>query len=92
MATSRQLKRSESIKLSPIFSHFDSSIEGATSIRAYRKEAHFLDRTLALIDEHQNVYYLSIIAGRSVEKSQLIASLPTLHWKKAGVVLSCSGG
>ncbi len=54
------MKRYEAVLYSPIYAHFDETITGASSIRAYRREAEFVDRCENLIDESQKPSYLRI--------------------------------
>lgn len=65
VATSRQLKRIESVNLSPIYSHFDESVQGAATIRAYNKQQVFMQESLRRVDKHQQAYYPNVISNRS---------------------------
>ncbi|NXK48651.1 MRP3 protein, partial [Chauna torquata] len=64
VATSRQLKRLESVSRSPIYSHFSETISGASVIRAYRREKSFVDISDLKVDENQKSYYPGIISNR----------------------------
>ena len=64
VATSRQLKRLESTTRSPIFSHFQESIMGVSSIRAYRVQERFLLESEGRVDYNQLAYYPSICSNR----------------------------
>ena len=66
VATSRQLKRLESVSRSPIYSHFGETLIGVSTIRAFRLQEHFLRESERRVDENQVCYYPSIVANRFV--------------------------
>ncbi|KFV41915.1 Canalicular multispecific organic anion transporter 2, partial [Gavia stellata] len=64
VATSRQLKRLESVSRSPIYSHFSETVAGASVIRAYRRVKSFVDISDLKMDENQKSYYPGIVSNR----------------------------
>ena len=66
VATSRQLKRLESNTRSPIYTHFQESITGASSIRAYGQQVRFIEESERRVDNNQIAYYPSICANRYI--------------------------
>lgn len=64
VATSRQLKRLESVTRSPIYSHFGESISGQSVIRAYDDKKRFTVESELKVDFNQAISYQTIIANR----------------------------
>lgn len=64
VATSRQLKRLESVSRSPIYSHFGETITGVQAIRAFGEQDRFIKESEHKVDTNQVCYYPSIISNR----------------------------
>ncbi|XP_039991337.1 ATP-binding cassette sub-family C member 3 isoform X3 [Xiphias gladius] len=64
VATSRQLKRLESVSRSPIYSHFSETITGSSVIRAYGRHSAFVLMSDMKVDENQKSYYPGIVSNR----------------------------
>ena len=64
VSTSRQLKRLESVSRSPIYSHFQETLNGVATIRAYRKQEEFTLDNESKVDYNQEAYYPGLCANR----------------------------
>ena len=64
VASSRQLKRIESVRRSPIYSHFLETINGVSTIRAFSQQQRFIRDNYHRTDENQVAYYLSAASNR----------------------------
>ena len=62
----RQLVRIEAAERSPVFAHFDATLNGAASIRAFGLRQIFIEKCDHLVDNCQKAHYLYHIAQRSV--------------------------
>ncbi|XP_051795823.1 ATP-binding cassette sub-family C member 3 isoform X4 [Acanthochromis polyacanthus] len=64
VATSRQLKRLESVSRSPIYSHFSETITGSSVIRAYGRHNAFVLMNDMKVDENQKSHFPGIVSNR----------------------------
>ena len=58
IATSRELKRLDSLAMSPIFGHFSESIGGLLTLRAFRMQATFTATNHQRLDRSNRVYWV----------------------------------
>ncbi|KAJ3092332.1 hypothetical protein HK102_008482 [Quaeritorhiza haematococci] len=64
LSTSRELKRLDSTSRSPIYAHFQETLGGVSTIRAYKQEPRFISTNEDRIDFNQRAYYPSISSNR----------------------------
>ncbi|KAL7947345.1 P-loop containing nucleoside triphosphate hydrolase protein [Trichoderma barbatum] len=64
LRTSRELKRLDSVTRSPIYAHFQESLGGVATIRAYRQQERFQLENEWRVDANLRAYFPSISANR----------------------------
>ncbi|KAI9470014.1 MAG: multi drug resistance-associated protein MRP [Benjaminiella poitrasii] len=64
LSTSRELKRLDSVGKSPIYSHFQETIQGVSTIRAYGQQRGFIYQNQNKLDMNQRAYFPSISCNR----------------------------
>uniref|UniRef100_A0A6Q2WTJ5 ATP-binding cassette, sub-family C (CFTR/MRP), member 2 n=1 Tax=Esox lucius TaxID=8010 RepID=A0A6Q2WTJ5_ESOLU len=64
VATSRQLRRLDSVSRSPIYSHFGETMSGLSVIRAYGHQDRFLKHNEKVIDENLKSVYPWVVSNR----------------------------
>lgn len=58
----RELKRLDSVQRSPVFALFGETLDGASTIRAFKAESYLLNRMVAMLDSQQHAYFLTVTA------------------------------
>ncbi|XP_012682680.2 multidrug resistance-associated protein 1 isoform X2 [Clupea harengus] len=64
VASSRQLKRLESVSRSPVYTHFNETLLGTSVIRAFGEQQRFIRESDSRVDHNQKAYYPGIVANR----------------------------
>lgn len=65
VATSCQLRRLESVSRSPIYTHFNETMQGASVIRAFAEQSRFILQANSKVDHNQTSYFPRFVATRS---------------------------
>lgn len=93
LRTSRELKRLDSISKSPIYAHFQESLGGMTTIRAYRQQNRFALENEWRVDENMRAYFPSINANRWLAvRLEFIGSFIILAAASFAIVSVATGG
>ncbi|PWN42694.1 putative YCF1 [Ceraceosorus guamensis] len=64
LATSRELKRLDAVSKSPIFTWFQESLGGLSTIRAFGQETRFIATSEARVDRNQECYFPAVSCNR----------------------------
>ncbi|XP_053370822.1 multidrug resistance-associated protein 1-like [Clarias gariepinus] len=64
VATSCQLRRLESVSRSPIYTHFNETMQGASVIRAFAEQSRFILQANSKVDHNQTSYFPRFVATR----------------------------
>uniref|UniRef100_UPI0037E8C348 multidrug resistance-associated protein 1-like n=1 Tax=Semicossyphus pulcher TaxID=241346 RepID=UPI0037E8C348 len=64
VASSCQLRRLEAVSRSPIYSHFNETVQGAGAIRAFGEQRRFILQADTYVDNNQEAYFPRFVATR----------------------------
>ncbi|XP_031432945.1 multidrug resistance-associated protein 1-like [Clupea harengus] len=64
VATSCQLRRLESVSRSPIYTHFNETVQGASVVRAFGEQRRFILQANSRVDQNQTSYFPRFVATR----------------------------
>ncbi|XP_020082165.1 ABC transporter C family member 13 isoform X1 [Ananas comosus] len=86
-ATSRELRRLDSVARSPIYSSFTETLDGSSTIRAFAKEELFMARFMEHVSLYQRTTYSELTAGLWLSlRLQLLAAFIILFIAVMAVV------
>lgn len=58
----RELRRLDSVQRSPVYALFGETLDGASTIRAFKAEDTLLNRMVTMLDSQQHAYFLTVTA------------------------------
>ncbi|KAJ1929039.1 hypothetical protein IWQ60_001535 [Tieghemiomyces parasiticus] len=86
-STSREIKRLDSVSRSPLYAHFQETLSGLSTIRAYCAQARFIAKNQTLLEANNRAYYLTIVIQRWLAvRLETVANILTLFTALFAVV------
>ncbi|KAI1317577.1 hypothetical protein EDD11_008147 [Mortierella claussenii] len=64
LSTSREIRRLDSVSRSPVFAHFQETLGGISTIRAYRQQHRFIQGNEHRLDQNLRAFYPGIAGNR----------------------------
>lgn len=64
VSSSRQFRRLEAVTRSPVYSHFQETLNGVMTIRAFGRQSAFVEKSNHLIDQNNSLQMCTIVAIR----------------------------
>jgi len=64
LSTSREIRRLDSVSRSPVFAHFQETLGGISTIRAYRQQNRFIQGNEQRLDQNLRAFYPGIAGNR----------------------------
>ncbi|XXG51840.1 hypothetical protein AAC387_Pa03g0319 [Persea americana] len=91
-STSRELRRLDSVSRSPIYASFSETLDGSSTIRAFKQEESFLARFIEHVALYQQTSYSELTASLWLSlRLQLIAAF-IISFIAVMAVIGCRGG
>lgn len=93
LATSREIKRLDAVSKTPIFTWFQESLGGLSTIRAFGQEGRFIATNEARVDRNQQCYFPSVTCNRWLAvRIEFIGSSVILIASMLAVAIVVRGG
>ncbi len=88
LASSREIKRLESVSSSPIYAQFGEVLNGTSTIRAYGAEFQFVDSMLRKVDANHRAFFYLFATNRWLHMRSAVLSCAIVFIAGVSILLS----